>query len=222
MNWGPYIFYLLIVLIAADRRFGWFDRFSRSSHLAEKIRKKITYKALILMVLFFKILYALIETFGQYYVWSENAFTKLLLERNVVDFNALKQFSGKLFVFLNNRFGYFIFYSWGRFWMEIAASLVAAASFYLFLIFLKKYRERFFEEGETELGFLLALIVGWSNFIIFLPIAFLCVIIISVFRMLIFKEAYTTLGAPFILAAFIVLLFGGYLISALGLTSFKV
>jgi hypothetical protein len=100
-------------------------------------------------------------------------------------------------------------------------SLIAASLFYLFLVFLKKYQERFFEEGEAELGFLLSLMVGWSNFIVFLPMVFLSVVLVSIFRQLVFKEAYTTLGIPFILSAFIVLLFGNYLVSLLGLASLR-
>lgn len=211
MNWGQYFFYLAVLYIAADKRFNWFGYFS-----------KLSYRSLIWAVVGFKALYASVETFSQYYVWSGNGFTKLLLDKSVVDLDLLKEISGKLFLFLNNHFGYFLFYSWGRFWMEIAVSLLAAAAFYLFLIFLKKHKERFFEEGEVELGFLLALMVGWSNFIIFLPLVFLSVIFVSVFRKLAYKEMYTTLGAPFLLAALIVLLFGKYIVDILGLTALRV
>jgi len=211
LNWGPYFFCLGVLLIAANKRFGWTGRFSR-----------LNYKSLIWAVFGFKLLYASVETFGQYYVWSGSGFTRLFLDKNALNLDLLKEFSGKLFIFLNNRFGYFLFYSWGRFWMEIAVSLAAALAFYLFLVFLKKHKERFFEEGETELGFLLALMVGWSNFIIFLPLVFLSVVIVSIFKKLIFKEAYTTLGAPFLLAALIVLLFGGYIVDILGLTALRV
>jgi hypothetical protein len=211
MNWGQYFFYLAVLLVAANKRFGWFGNFL-----------KLSYKFLIWLVVGFKVIYASVETFSQYYVWSSSGFTKLLLDKSVQDFDLLKQFSGKLFFFLNNRFGYLIFYSWGRFWMEIVVSLLAAFAFYLFLVFLKKHKERFFEEGETELGFLLALMVGWSNFIIFLPLVFLSVVLVSIFRKLVFKEMYTTLGAPFLLAALIVLLFGKYILDILGLTTLKV
>lgn len=210
LNWGQYFFYI-ILLLAANKRFGWFNYFS-----------KITYKSLIFLVLGFKVLYASVSTIGQYHVWSSNSFTKLLLDKNAIDFNVLREFSGKLFLFLDNRFGYFFFYSWGRFWFEIVVSLIAALAFYLFLIFLKKYKERFFEEGETALGFLLAFMVGWSNFIVFLPIAFLSVVFISILKILFFKEKYTTLGAPFLLAALIVLIFGNYLVSLLGWVSLRV
>jgi len=211
LNWGVPLFSLVVVFIAALKRFYNSDLIS-----------KISYRFLIWLVLGFKVLYASIETFSQYYVWSSNGFTKLFLDQNIIDLNIAQDFFGKMTWIFDNRFGYFLFYSWGRFWLEIAVSLAAALAFYLFLRFLKKHKERFFEEGETELGFILALMIGWSNFIIFLPLVFLSVVLVSIFRMLVFKETYTTLGAPFLLAALIVLFFGNYIVDILGLTMLRV
>ena len=211
LNWGVLLFSLVVVFIAALKRFYNSDLIS-----------KISYRSLIWLVLGFKVLYASIETFSQYYVWSSNGFTKLFLDQNIIDLNIAQDFFGKMTWIFDNRFGYFLFYSWGRFWLEIAVSLAAALAFYLFLRFLKKHKERFFEEGETELGFLLALMVGWSNFIVFIPLVFLSMVLVSIFRMLAFKETHTTLGAPFLLAALIVLLFGNYFINILGLTMLRV
>jgi len=211
LNWGILVFGLFVISIAALKRFYNFNFIS-----------KISYRSLILLVLGFKVLYASVETFSQYYVWSGNPFTKLFLAQNIIDLNIAQNFFGKMTWIFDNRFGYFLFYSWGRFWMEIAVSLLAALAFYLFLIFLKKYQERFFEEGGVELGFLLALMVGWSNFIIFMPLVFLSVVTVSIFKKLAFKETHTTLGAPFLLAALVVLLFGKYIVDILGLTALRV
>ena len=211
IKWGQYFFYFVILFIAANKRFSWLRYFS-----------SLSYKFLIWSVIGFKFFYASIETFGQYYIWSDNKFTKLLLDQNIIDSNVVNDAFGKMAWIFNNRFGYFIFYSLGRFWLEIVVSLVAALAFYLFLVFLKKYKERFFEEGEVELGFILALTVGWSNFIVFLPLVFLSVILVSIFRKIVFKETYTTLGAPLLLAALLVLLFGRYFIDILGLAALRV
>lgn len=209
--WGTLVFGLVVIFIAALKRF--YDSDSVS---------KISYKSLIWLVVGFKILYASVETFSQYYVWSSSGFTKLFLDQNIIDLNIAQDFFGKMAWIFDNRLGYFLFYSWGRFWFEIAVSLAAALAFYLFLRFLKRHKERFFEEGETELGFLLALMIGWSNFIIFLPLVFLSVILVSIFKMLAYKEMYTTLGAPFLLAALTVLLFGNYFINLFNLAVFRV
>lgn len=222
MNWGPLIFGLIVILLAACKRFIPSPGFHARGFSWLGCISKISYKSLIWIVLVFKVAYASLETFGQYYVWKSSEFTKLFLDPKTVDFNILKEFSGKLFWAFNNRLGYFIFYSWGRFWMTIVVSLLAAAAFYLFLLFLKKYKERFFEEGEVELGFLLALTIGWPNFIAFLFAAFLSVILVSAIRMIFFKEFYTTLGAPFLLAALAALVFGNYFINFFNLMAFRV
>ena len=106
--------------------------------------------------------------------------------------------------------------------MPIVASLLVAGAFYLFLLFLAKYQERFFEKGEIALGFLLGLTVGWPNFIVFLPLVFIAVIFVSILRLIFLKEAYTTLGAPLLLAAFTAILFGDYFINLLGLAAFRI
>lgn len=222
MNWGQYFFYLIIFLIVANKRFALVPEDRTVGYSWLNYFSKLNYKFLIWLVLGFKVLYALIETFSQYYIWSGNKFTKLLLDQNIADFNIVKESFGGLSWIFNNRFGYFIFYSWGRFWLEIVVTLIAAVAFYLFLVFLKKHKERFFEDGETELGFLLSLMVGWSNFIVFLPLVFVSVILVSIFRRLVFGEMYTTLGVPFLLAALVVLLVGRYLVDILGLSGLRV
>lgn len=211
LNWGVPVFGLAVIFVAALKMFRNTGFFSKISH-----------KFLIWSVVIFKIIFASIETFEQYFVWKSGDFTKLFLDSKTIDFGVLREFSGKLFWIFNNKFGYLLFYSWGRFWMQIAVSLAVAALFYVFLKFLKKHKERFFKEGEVELGFLLALVVGWPNFIIFLFATFGCVVLVSIFRMIFFKELYTTLGAPFLLAALLSLIFGNYFIDLFRLAMFRV
>ena len=117
----------------------------------------------------------------------------------------------------SSKLGYFLFYSFGRFWLGLLISLLAAAAFYIFLRSLKKYQERFFEDGETELGFLAALIAGWPAFIVFLLLVFPGVVLVAIYRRLFTGEMYTTLGWPLVLAALASLLWGKSLIIALGL-----
>lgn len=145
-------------------------------------------KSLVVSSIIFRFFYAFLLTVGQYYIWSRNNFTKPLVNSS-----------------------YFLFYSYGRFWLNSLISIGAAFLFYLFLNALKKYKERFFEEGEIKLGFLAALIAGWPNFIVFVPLVFIFVALISVFKGLFLKEVYTTLGWPFILAILAILVFGGKL-----------
>lgn len=147
-------------------------------------------------VVVFRIAYAATRTIYQYYDWKGGALTKLFLPPYQPE-------------------DYLLFYSWGRFWLNVAVVFAAALIFYLFLKILQKYKERFFIEGETELGALCVLAAGWPNFVFFLPLVFLAVVSISIFRMLVLKKMYTTLGYPLFLAAILALAFGDRLIRIL-------
>lgn len=189
--WLPKIFFGIIFILAV---------------LIYGLRKSIGLtksRTLIISSISFHVLYAVLLTISQYYIWSQNKFTQLLLNSSL-DLSMPVS-------------GYFLFYSFGRFWLNALITIGAAFVFYLFLKFLKKHRERFFEEGETELGFLSALIVGWPNFVVFLPLVFVFVVLLSIFRRVFLKEFYTTMGIPFLLAALIVLIFGNQIVDILSL-----
>lgn len=163
-------------------------------------RRQPNYKLLVIILAAARILYAAFLTAAQYYAWLHGALTKLLLDSP----------------------RYFWFYAYGRFWLNAFIAIGVAFAFYLFLKFLKKYQERFFEEGETELGFLAALIVGWPNFVILVPLVFVSVVLISIFRGIFLKEAYTTLGWPFLLATLLTLIWGSWLIPIFRLGVLKI
>ena len=158
-------------------------------------RHQPSYKSLVVVLVGFRLLYAAFLTVAQYYAWSQDTLSRLLL----------------------NSPRYFLFYAYGRFWLNALIAIGVALAFYLFLRFLKKYRERFFKEGETELGFLAALLVGWPNFVIFVTLVFVSVVLLAVFRRLVLRKMYTTLGWPFILAALLTLIWGSKLILILHL-----
>lgn len=197
----------------------WIVLFSQKKTSTEKFRKKIL--SAIAWVFGFRVFYALASTVTQYFVWARNPATRVFLDQGIPEWSPIaKELSW--FPFLFQKFGYFLFYSYGRFWLNVFIVALCAGAFYLFLKALAKWKKRFFEEGEIELGALAVFIVGWPNFILFLFFAFLSVIFISLFRLVFFKEAYTTLGAPFLLATIIVFLFGNTLIVLTGLSVLKI
>jgi hypothetical protein len=185
----------------------------------EKFKKRILHS--IAWVFGFRIFYALASTVTQYFVWAGNPTTRVFLDQGIPEWSPIaKELSW--FPFLFQKFGYFLFYSYGRFWLNVFIVFLCAGAFYLFLKALAKWKKRFFEDGEIELGALAVLIVGWPNFILFLLFVFLSVILISLFRLVFFKEAYTTLGAPFLLATIIIFLFGNSLAILTGLSVLRI
>lgn len=160
--------------------------------------KIINYKSLILAVVFFRIFFALLKTFDQYYVWSQNEFAKFLLP----PYQPL---------------GYFLFYSWGHFWLNAVLSLGAAAIFYLALDLLKKYQPRFFDKRDTQLGLMGGLLTGWPLIIIFVPLFLVIAVLVTIFRQLVLKENLTPLGGIFLVATFLTIFLGNQLIKILDL-----
>jgi hypothetical protein len=180
------------------------------------ISKFFSVKTLLWSAVGFRIVYAIMLTVGQYYKWSGNELTQIFTTKpigtDIPIYDTLKHIP-----FLTGEGGYFIFYAWGRFWMNVVLSLVCAYLVYLFLKVLKKHKERFFLEGEVGLAGMLAVVVGWPYVTIFLPFAFLSVVLVSIFNLVVKKEAYTTVGIPFLVATVLTLLLGRIIFLPLGL-----
>jgi hypothetical protein len=215
-TWLPILFFWAVLCYAALRY-----AMRSKPDVLRKFFSGFTFLRLAVLAAAFRIGYAIFLTFGQYYIWTQNSFTRTFLHASV---------SPSLPIWLTRTFpwvfdtsaGYFIFYSWGRFWMNAVLGLCAALLWWWFLRALRRRNERFFEEGEVELGFLSALIVGWPNIVLFVPLSFLAVVLVSVFRMAVLKRTLTTLGWSFLLAALATLAFGSALLDMVGFTVLKV
>ncbi|PIR43959.1 hypothetical protein COV23_02490 [Candidatus Wolfebacteria bacterium CG10_big_fil_rev_8_21_14_0_10_31_9] len=183
-----------------------------------KFLKRI--KILIWVGILLRIFYAGLETFSQYFFWSQDKFGELFIQIPISQSFVMKDILWKPFLWLFDRpHGYFIFYTGSRFWLNAVISLVAAGFIYIILLVLKKYKERFFEIGDPEIGLLMALTLVWPNVISFGLLVFIFVILVSIFKTIFLKETYTTLGMPFLLAGFLSAVLGQYLLSYLGVSS---
>ena len=174
------------------------------------------------IVILFKFLYAAFLSVAQYYIWSQSKFTEVLVSSPLSE-KVPETFITKLLSPLfKSSIGYVAYYSYGRFFLNVIVVLIVSFSFWAFLRILKRHKERFFEEGEVEFGLVCALIAGWPGFIVFIPLTFISVVIVSIFRGIVWKEVYTTLGYPLMLATLITLIFGNYLIEILNLGVFRI
>lgn len=117
---------------------------------------------------------------------------------------------------------YFTKYAGTHFWLAPLLSLIVSGAFYGILAALKRTNERFFDEGEIELGALAAFLAGWPRVIVFLSVVFLAVIVISGIKLALRKGAYTTLGIPFLIGLAAALACGVTILEWLGLGSLAV
>lgn len=207
-----YAVFFLALFLYACRAFPWMAR----------VKRYCSIKGLIRAVVYFRIGYAGLFTVLQYFAWTEGGRVSAALAHTSLSEN-IPITLVKIFPFIfEGEFGYFIYYSLSRFWFGAALSLLGAWMFYRFLIALARHEGRFFEEGETELGYLSALIVGWPLSVLFIPLSFIAVVLLSLFRLIFFKEPYTTLGWPFLAAVLVSLIWGGILLALTGLLVLRV
>jgi hypothetical protein len=148
----------------------------------------------------FRASYAGLAGYGQYLIWNADKVTKA--------------------TFLLP--AYFWPYIFSRFWLNFLLTILMAGIFFLLLGALRRYRGRFFEEGEVELGGLLALAVGWPISPVFICLVFITVVLVSLVRRAALREAYTTLGLPFLLAAFACLILGSIILHNIGWDYLKI
>lgn len=152
-----------------------------------------------------RFVYFAVLTAAQYYLWANNEFSRLFLDSRV-----------------GGIWNYFAPYIGLRFGLNFLLTLLAAYLWWQFLRFLEKYRSRFFEEDEVLLGLLCALLVGWPNFVIFVPAVFLAVVLIALLRRWAWGARRTTLGLPFLIGAAAALIWALPFIHALGWDALRV
>ena len=209
LDWLPFLFYGAFFFIAFTSYAG---RMQDEKASFQYMVRRLAGGAIIFIAL-----YAFFLTVGQYIAWMRGGdFSRILLQQPLHKETPFPQFLKNSWIF-QSHLGYFLFYSYGRYWLRAILTIGAAFLFYFFLRLLRRHRHRFFEDGETELGLLLALIVGWPQVVIFVPLIFFFVVIISFIRLLLFRAHYTTLGYPFFVSALVTRLFGSNLISLLEL-----
>lgn len=184
------------------------------SYLSGSGKKILKPRNLIIGAFVFKFFYSVTLTIGQYHVWAGDELARFFL-RMSLEGGFLGDWLGIIF---GHSLGYFIFYTLSRFWFEFFLATLAAFVFYFLLSVLKKHNPRFFYEGEVELGALLAFLAGWPDFVLFVALSFVFVVLVSVFKLTFLKDRLTTLGTPFILSAVIVMAKGRLLIDLLGLS----
>jgi hypothetical protein len=208
----PTVFFLGVFLLA-----GAAYLFRNNPERIPVLGRSVTFPILARITILFRIGFAVFLTCAQYYIWSQDAFTRTFLTAPLSP--SLPVWAVRYIPWIfSSQAGYFIFYSWGRFWFNALLAVGISFLWWLFLGFLRRRNERFFEIGEPELGFLMALIVGWPGIVLFVPLVFAFVVLVSLFRSAVLKKPFTTLGWPFLLAALATLIFGNMLLTVLGFT----
>ncbi|MDD4901635.1 MAG: hypothetical protein PHE24_00700 [Patescibacteria group bacterium] len=152
---------------------------------------------------------ALIKSILQYWAWDQSQLTRLLL--NLPVDKTVPGWLARLPIFADFSHGYFWYYIWNNFWKEALFSLIAAFIIYGIFRLLQRYKPRFFQSQDSELGLLMALLVGWPQIILFLPITFLVAMVFSLAKSIFRQETYCPLAWPFLISTALMLVFNAQL-----------
>lgn len=171
-------------------------------------------------VLALKLLKPAFFTGAQWYVWhvSRPEFLALPLAADLkllgwLDiFSFLKGVSG----------GYFIFYSFGRFWLGALIALAAATLWWLVLRLLAKRRPEVMRPEELSLAWITAAIAGWPGFILYVPMSLAFAVVGTLYLMARKMDSRLPIGWPMIIASVLVAVAGTFLIGLLGLSVYKI
>lgn len=162
-----------------------------------KFRKYIISAVMVLFA------YAAVVSVLQYSVWANNPGSSGLLN---VGLSGDVHVS-PIFSWLEEKpYGYFVFYVFGHFWLEAIITVGVAFAFYWVLKIIGKHRDRYFDVGDKELGLLGALVSPWPLFVPYIFLFFISVVGFSIWRGIMEKKAYTTMGGPFLFSAFLIVL----------------
>lgn len=164
---------------------------------------RLKLRTLVLAVVGFNVIFSLTLSVIQYYIWRQDQLARFLLPPN-------------------QPVGYFLNYVFTRVWLNLIIATTVSVIFYGILRLLEKYRSSLFDKEDTLLLFLMALVAGWPNVIIFIPLAFGYAVIFSLIEKVNRKSNRINISLPCILSALTVLVLGNWLVEIFNLTVLKI
>jgi len=178
------VFWIIFSFIIAFRFFSplWVKSNNHFiSKIIERVRN-ISYKKLIFITIGINILLGIFLTWGQYHVWATATnYTKMFVKLplpSAVPIVSYLEWTRHLF--FENHLGYFLYYAWGHFWLNIFISFILSSALYFIFKFWESKRGSFDEHGP-ELFLILSLISGWPGILAFISLGFIFVILFSAY-----------------------------------------
>lgn len=169
--------------------------------------QKISYAKLAFTAFSVRILFALFISWGQYYVWSiASDVTKTLLRSPLdmsVPFTSYLEWTRFLF---RGHLGYFLYYAWGHFWLNIILLLLVSGAVYLLFSLWEKHRGGFGEQGPL-LIFSLMMSIGFPEVLVLVVLGFVCALSGFIYMAMKRGSLSVQIEPFFIIAAFISLFF---------------
>jgi hypothetical protein len=178
---------------------------------------KVSWRALVTVAVSVHFGYGVLLTWGQYVQWGSDSVTKVFLEQPLPKVVPLTPFLEWLRPAFEQQLGYFMFYVFGHFWVNIILVLGLAGAFAMLLKLRAYYRPTNFKEGEIAMITLALLVAGWPGIIVAVPLAFIFAIVSSIFSSVFFNVSRIHLAPAFLVAAPVALISGITILKFAGL-----
>lgn len=176
---------------------------------------RVSWQWLVVGSIALHVLYGALLTWGQYAQWETSPFG--FLTQPLAKEAPLPLLLEWVRPSLEQPLGYFIFYAFGHFWINIMIIFGLAGFFALLLKLRAHYRPWNFKEGEIMAITLSLLVSGWPGVIVLLPLAFIFAIIFSVVSSTFYGVSRIYLTPAFLVAAPIALIYGVAILKFVGL-----
>lgn len=197
ITWLPIIIsYLIFGLTLCNYFFG------QQLDLGRLKVRLFSLKSLIIAWLAFMVLYSLCLSGLQYLTWRHN----LLGQYFLPPYQPLR---------------YFINYAWYHFWLSNFIVFSVTVLLIGVLKLFGKYRRNLLKPTEAGLFFLGAMLVGWPNFVLFVPLVFIISVFLSLYFQILKNRKESSLELPILIAILVIFIVGNSLIKMLGLSVLK-
>ncbi len=214
LTYVPEIFFGALLLFTGVRYYAYLRRGDLEGTKTAKLFGK-----LVIAAIGFKILYAGFLTWGQYVIWKAGGLSSVLLTEPLKKIPA--DFANSMPWLFDVKGGYFSFYSFNHFWLEVLLTLVLSFAFYFILLTLKKKNPRFLTVADARLGLVGGIAAGWPGFVVFFVLFLLFFLALGFYRQFVLKEEFTPVTEPLFAAAFVAAAFGFWFVNLLGLSVLK-
>ncbi len=162
--------------------------------------KNISYQWLIFSAVAIHLLCVFFVVGGQYYIWATSSdLTRALLSAPLPAEAPLPAILEWMRPYFSHSLGYFFYYVFGRFFLNIIILFVVTGFFYAVLKFLF-FSQKNYGTNDPEILCILMLVVGWPGIAVLIPLGFVLAIFFSIIALVFLKENQTSLTPAFLVA----------------------
>ncbi len=186
--------------------------FGAIKYLGWKIGSLVSWGQLTFIAISIQICYSCAVSVLQYVTWKTSdmgtIFTQAFLPKET-PFPVVLE--GARFLF-EREHGYFAFYVYTHFFLSSVILFFIVGFFILLLVLLRQKVPLSFKQNDIWIAAFSCVVVGWPRVLLFIPVAFLVLIIRSVLQTLLKKGDQVYLSEGFILLIIPILIFGNQIL----------